>query len=178
MIGVLDYGHINHFVMASEFSFDIVAQFNSQELKNAIDQVKREIAARYDFKGITAEITLGDEEIIVLVPDSMKLKAVQDIIFQKLVNRKLSPKILAMRPPEPAAAGNLRQVIKLIKALDQDTCKIISKMIKDNFTKVKTSIQGPAVRVSSKSKDDLQAVIAFLKSREDLKAPLQFTNYR
>lgn len=164
--------------MAGESSFDIVSQFDPQELKNAIDQVKREVATRYDFKGITAEVTLDDDDITLLVPDMMKLKALQDMIFQKVVNRKLSPKILDLKDPEQAAGGNLKQVIKLIKALDQETCKTISKLIKDNFPKAKPSIQGTAVRVTSKNKDDLQAVITFLRAREDLKVPVEFTNYR
>jgi len=149
-----------------------------QELRNAIDQVKREIATRYDFKGIKAELTLTDDDITILVPDTMKLKALQDMIFQKVVNRKLSTKILELKDPEPAAGDSLRQVIKLLKALDQETCKTISKMIKDNFPKVKPSIQGTAVRVSSKNKDDLQAVIAYLRKAENLKMPLDFNNYR
>lgn len=164
--------------MASESSFDIVSQFDMQELRNAIDQVKREIATRYDFKGIKAELTLTDDDITILVPDTMKLKALQDMIFQKVVNRKLSTKILELKDPEPAAGDSLRQVIKLLKALDQETCKTISKMIKDNFPKVKPSIQGTAVRVSSKNKDDLQAVIAYLRKAENLKMPLDFNNYR
>jgi len=164
--------------MASESSFDIVSQFDAQELRNAVDQVKREIATRYDFKGTNAEVNLNDDDITLLVPDTMKLKAVQDMLFQKLINRKLSPKILELKDPEPAAGGTLRQVIKLIKALDQESCKQISKMIKDSFPKAKASIQGTAVRVSSKSKDDLQAVIACLRAAENLKVPLEFTNYR
>jgi uncharacterized protein YajQ (UPF0234 family) len=163
--------------MASESSFDIVSQFDMQELRNAMDQVKREISTRYDFKGIQVEVTLTDDDITIIVPDAMKLKAVQDMIFQKLVNRKLSPKILDIKDPEQSAGGNLKQLIKLIKALDQDNCKAISKMIKDNFPKVKPSIQGNCVRVSSKSKDDLQTVITYLKGHEQ-KVPLEFTNYR
>ena len=164
--------------MASESSFDIVSQFDAQELRNAVDQVKREIATRYDFKGTNAEVTLTDDDITILVPDTMKLKAIQDMLFQKLVNRKLSPKILEMKEPEPAAGGTLKQLIKLIKALDQETCKVISKMIKDGFPKAKATIQGTTVRVSSKNKDDLQAVIAHLRAAENLKVPVEFTNYR
>jgi cyclic-di-GMP-binding protein len=163
--------------MASESSFDIVSEFNMQELRNAVDQVKREISTRYDFKGIQAEVTLTDDDITVIVPDSMKLKAIQDMLLQKLVNRKLSPKILDIKDPEPAAGGNLKQIIKLVKALDQETCKAISKIIKEGFPKAKASIQGDSVRVSSKSRDDLQAVIAHLKA-QDLKMPIEFTNYR
>ncbi len=163
--------------MASDSSFDIVSEFDMQELRNAVDQVKREIATRYDFKGIRAEVILTDDDITLTVPDSMKLKAIQDMLLQKLVNRKLSPKILDIKDPEQAAGGNIRQVIKLVKALDQETCKTISKLIKDSFPKTKASIQGDTVRVSSKSRDELQEIIAHIKSK-DLKMPVQFTNYR
>ncbi len=163
--------------MASEFSFDVVSEFDFQELRNAVDQVQREILTRYDFKGLHVEVTLNDDNIIVLAPDTMKLKAIQDMLFQKTVNRKLSPKIYKLGEPEPAANGALRQTITLIKTLDQETCKKISKTIKDKFPKVKPSIQGDAVRVSSKSKDDLQAVMAQLRA-ESLNVPLSFTNFR
>lgn len=164
--------------MASESSFDVVSQFDAQELKNAVDQAKREIMNRYDFKGIFTEITLNDDDITVVAPEKMKLNAIKDILFQKLVNRKLSPKILDVKEPEQASGGNLRQVMSLIKALDKDQCKAITKHIKDKFAKVKSSIQGDAVRVSAKSKDDLQAVMASLRGDESITTPLQFTNYR
>ena len=164
--------------MASEFSFDVVSQFDLQELRNAVDQVKREVLTRYDFKGSHTEVTLGDDEITVVAADTMKLTAVQDMLFQKLVNRKLSPKILDIKEPEPAAGGTLRQLFKLIKVLDQETCKQISKIIKENFPKVKASIQGTTVRISSKNKDDLQLVMANLRQNEEIKVPLLFTNYR
>lgn len=163
--------------MASEFSFDVVSEFDFQELRNAVDQVQREILTRYDFKGLHVEVTLNDDNIVVLVPDTMKLKAIQDMLFQKTVNRKLSPKIYKLGEPEPAAMGALRQTITLIKTLDQETCKKISKIIKEKFPKVKPTIQGDAVRVSSKSKDDLQAVMAQLRA-ESLNVPLSFTNFR
>jgi uncharacterized protein YajQ (UPF0234 family) len=164
--------------MASEFSFDIVSDFDQQELTNALDQVKREIGNRYDFRGTNTEVTLNENDITVLAPDTMKLKAVQDVLFQKLVNRKLSPKILDIQEPEPAAGGMLRQVMKLIKVMSQENAKEVSKLIKENFPKVKGSIQGDAVRVSSKDKDNLQAVIAFFQKYEGLKVPISFTNYR
>ncbi len=163
--------------MASEFSFDVVSEFDFQELRNAVDQVQREILTRYDFKGLHVDVTLNDDNIVVLVPDTMKLKAIQDMLFQKTVNRKLSPKIYKLGEPEPAAMGALRQTITLIKTLDQETCKKISKIIKEKFPKVKPTIQGDAVRVSSKSKDDLQAVMAQLRA-ESLNVPLSFTNFR
>lgn len=164
--------------MASDSSFDVVSEFDFQELRNAVDQVKREMTTRYDFKNIKTELTLNDDDIEVIVPDTMKLKAVQDMLFQKLVNRKLSPKILDIQEPEPAAGAALRQKIKLLKVLDQETCKQISALIKEKFPKVKGSIQGTAVRVSSKSKDDLQAVMAMLRADTSLKVPVTFTNYR
>jgi uncharacterized protein YajQ (UPF0234 family) len=164
--------------MASESSFDIVSQFDFQELRNALDQVKREISTRYDFKDSHAEVTLNEDDITVVAPDTMKLGAVKDMLFQKLVNRKLSPKILDIKEPEPAAGSMLRQVYKLIKVLDQDACKQITKIIKENFPKVKSTIQGTTVRVSSKSKDDLQAVMGKLRQEPSIKIPLEFTNYR
>ncbi|MBU1703660.1 YajQ family cyclic di-GMP-binding protein [Patescibacteria group bacterium] len=164
--------------MASEFSFDVVSQFDLQELKNAVDQVKREIINRYDLKGSGTELTLNDNDITVIAPDTMKLNAVKDVLFQKLVNRGLSPKILDIAEHEPSAGGKLRQVMKLIKVLSSDNCKAISKHIKENFPKVKSSIQGECVRVSSKNKDDLQAVMASLREKKDLNVPLHFTNYR
>ena len=167
-----------HQNMPQESSFDIVSDFDFQELRNAVDQVKREIATRYDFKDIHADVVLNDEDITITVPDNMKLKAVVDMLFQKLVNRKLSPKIVEMKEPEHALGGALRQVLKLIKVLDQDHCKQITKIIKERFSKVKSSIQGSTVRVSSKSRDELQEVIAALRGETTLKVPLKFTNYR
>ena len=165
--------------MSSESSFDIVSQFDVQELKNAVDQVKREVTTRYDFRGLNVEITLTEDDITLVVPDNMKLNAVRDMLFQKLVNRKLSPKILEFKEPEPAAGGALRVVVKLIKALDQETCKKIAQMIRDNFPKVKTNINGSTLRAVGKSRDDLQAVISFLNSKqEELKVPVVFQNYR
>lgn len=163
--------------MASEYSFDIVSQFDGQELKNAVDQTQREIATRYDLKGSGTEMTLNDDDVTVIGPDMMKLEAVRSILFQKLVNRKLSSKMLDIQEAQPSSGGNLRQVMKLVKVLNQDVCKAITKHIKDDFPKVKSSIQGDTVRVTAKNKDDLQSVIASLKGK-DLGAPLQFTNYR
>lgn len=164
--------------MASDSSFDIVSDFDMQELRNAVDQVKKEILTRYDFRGVTAEIDLNEDDITVVASDTMKLKAIQDMLLQKVINRKLSPKILEVQEHEPAAGMTLKQIVKLVKVLDQETCKQITKLIKENFPKVRGSIQETTVRVSSKSKDDLQAVMAFLRQNGTFKAPLKFTNYR
>jgi len=165
--------------MASDFSFDIVAQFDFQEVKNAVDQVKREITTRYDFKDTKAEITLTDDLITIVAPGNFKVTAVADVLMQKVINRKLSPKILEFKDMVPTSGEFVKQEVKLIRALDQEMCKQISKVIKDNFPKAKGSIQGNAVRVSSKSKDDLQAVMAYLKANMDeYKLPLNFENFR
>lgn len=164
--------------MASDSSFDIVSQFDMQELRNAVDQVKREVATRYDFKDAHVEINLTDDDITLLVPDTMKLNAVRDMLTQKVINRKLSPNILEFKEPEQAMGGSLRVVVKLIKALDQESCKAVTKIIKERFPKVKTSIQGEIIRVTSKSRDELQEVIALLRGSNAVKVPLQFTNYR
>ncbi len=164
--------------MAGDPSFDIVSEFDVQELRNAVDQVNREITNRYDFKGVKVEVSLNDDDITFIAPDTMKLKALQDVLFQKVINRKLSPKILDIKEHEPAANGALRQVIKLIKTLDAESCKEITKLLKEQFPKVKGTIQGTTVRVSSKSRDELQAVIAALRPAQNFKTPLMFTNFR
>ncbi len=164
--------------MASEYSFDVVSDFDFQELRNAVDQVTREITTRYDFKGVDAEIELNDDDITILGPDNMKVKAISDVLLQKVINRKLSPKILEMKEPEPAGGATIKQIIKLVKVMDQETCKMITKVIKEQFPKVKGSIQGTVVRVSSKDKDSLQMVMNALRILPNLKVPITFTNYR
>ena len=168
----------NFQIMASDSSFDIVSDFDMQELRNAVDQVKREILTRYDFKGVKAEIDLNDDDITILAPDTMKLKAINDMLLQKVVNRKLSPKILDVQAHEEAGGMTVKQIVKLIKALDQEGCKEVTKVLKEKFPKVKGSIQGDTVRVSSKSKDELQAVMAGLRVDGSFKVPLKFTNFR
>lgn len=162
----------------ADHTFDIVSQYNQQELVNALDQVRREITTRYDFKDSHTEVTLNDNDITVITADNMKLEALKGMLLQKIINRKLSPKILQFQEPEPAAGGALRQVIKLVKTLDQKQCKDISNLIRENFPKVKASIQGDSIRIASKNIDDLQAVIAFLRQKEDLAMPLDFINFR
>lgn len=164
--------------MASDHTFDIVSQYNQQELVNALDQVRRETTTRYDFKGSHIEVTLNDEDITLIAPDSMKLEALKGVLLQKIINRKLSSKILDFQEPEPASGGALRQVVKLVKVLDQKQCKDISNQIRENFPKVKANIQGETVRVVSKNIDDLQAVIAHFRGKEDLPMPLDFINFR
>lgn len=165
--------------MASEYSFDIVAQFDMQEVRNAVDQVKREITTRYDFRDSHASIELTDDLITVVAPSEMKITQVWDVLLQKIINRKQSPKILDKGEPKPTGGMEFKLEVKLVKALTQEKAKKVSAMIKEHFAKVKPSIQGDAVRVSAKDKDDLQGVISFLRGKEEeVGSALNFQNYR
>lgn len=166
--------------MAKDASFDIVSEFDKQELTNAIDQVKRELTTRFDLKDSNSDISLEeDKAILITTNDEMKLKNIYDILQSKLVKRNLNIRILDAQPIENALGGNVRQVYKLKKGLTQELAKRISSDIKDMKIKVQPSIQGDSVRVSGKDKDDLQKVIQMLRQNEEkYDYPLQFTNYR
>lgn len=166
--------------MAKESSFDVVSEFDKQELVNAVDQVKRDIVSRFDLKNSNSEIELdADKTITITTNDDMKLRNIYDILQSKLVKRNLSIKILDPQNVENALGGNVRQVYKLRKGLTQELAKKIVSDIKDSKIKVQPSIQGEQVRVSGKDKDDLQAVIKLLKDNsEKYDYPLQFQNYR
>jgi cyclic-di-GMP-binding protein len=163
--------------MAQEFSFDVVSDYDHQELVNAIDQARREIGARYDFKNLTAEIELEKEQLTLITEGDMQLRAMLDMIKTKLHKRSLDLKILDPQKPENAAKGNLRQVIKLRRGINDELAKKLQKQIRAEQPKVQVRIQGDQLRVSAKDKDALQAVIALLRGA-DLDVPLQFTNYR
>ena len=166
--------------MAKDCSFDVVSEFDKQELVNAIDQVKRDLTSRFDLKNSNSSIDLeGDKSITITTNDEMKLRNIYDILQSKLVKRGLSIKILDAQPLENALGGNVRQIYNLKKGLNQELAKKIVADIKDSKLKVQASIQGEQVRVSGKSKDDLQEVIGLLRKNEDkYDIPLQFTNYR
>lgn len=163
--------------MASAFSFDIVSDFDRQELVNAIDQTMREVQSRYDLKDTNTTLELGESTITVNTDSEFTLQAVHTILQTKAAKRNLSLKIFDYGKIESASGNRIRQEIKLQKGISAELGKQISKLIRDEFKKVQASIQGDAVRVSAKSKDDLQAVIQRLK-QEDYPAALQFTNYR
>jgi len=163
--------------VASLFSFDIVSDYDEQELKNALDQARRDVSSRYDLKDTKTEIELADKEITINTESDYSLTAVRDIIETKFVRRGLSLKILDYQDDENASGGRVRQVVKLKKGIPDDLAKQISKRIRDEFKKVTPQIQGDALRVQAKSKDDLQAVIEALKGA-DYPVALQFTNYR
>lgn len=163
--------------MASTFSFDVVSDFDRQELVNAIDQTKREIISRYDLKDTNTTLELGEEAIVVNTNSEFTLDAIHTILQTKSAKRNLSLKIFDYGKIEPASGTRVRQEIKLKKGISQEIAKQITKLIRDEFKKVQGSIQGDAVRVSAKDKDDLQAVMQRLR-QEDYPVALQFTNYR
>lgn len=163
--------------MAANSSFDIVSKFDRQELKNAIDQAEREIRTRYDLKDTKTDITWDDNEITITTASEYSLQAVKDTLESKVINRKLSLKILDYKEPEEASGARMRQVIKLKEGISDDIAKKITKQIRDEFKKVTPQIQGDAIRVQAKSRDDLQAVIQMLHSA-DYPVALQFVNYR
>ncbi len=165
--------------MAGDISFDVVSDFDRQELMNALDQARREISTRYDFKGATADIELGKDEIVIRADSELRAKSIQDLIEGKAIRRSLSLKVFDWGTIEPAGGSTVRQRVGLRRGLPEDVAKKISKMIRDDFPKAKSQIQGDAVRVSSKSRDELQKVIARLREEsEALPVALQFENYR
>jgi uncharacterized protein YajQ (UPF0234 family) len=163
--------------MAGESTFDVVSDFDHQELVNALDQTRREIATRFDFKGSRCTLELGKDEITLQADDEFRAKVVRDLVESKAVRRGLSLKVFDWGKLDPAAGGTVRQRIGLKRGLNADQAKEIAKMVRGRFPKVKPVIQGDAVRVSGKSKDDLQAVIGYLRGL-DYPVALQFTNYR
>ena len=163
--------------MAGESTFDVVSDFDEQELRNALDQVRREVQQRYDFKGVTVELTQGKNELTLLTDDEHRAAAVRDLIESKAIRRNLSLKIFDWGKVEPAGGSKVRQEIGLRRGLPDDLAKRLTKLIREEFPKVKSQIQGDAVRVSGKSKDDLQKVITRLRELDE-PVPLQFQNYR
>ena len=162
---------------AAENSFDIACKVDMQEVANAINQARREVETRYDLKGSKNEITQEQMDIIVHSADDMKLRAVVDILQSKLHRRGIDLKALTLKDPESAAGGTLRQRITLQDGIPIEKAKEIVQLIKGAKIKVQASIQEKQVRVSGKSRDDLQAAIALVKGK-DLAIALQFTNYR
>ena len=163
--------------MASESSFDIVSKVDKQEVANALNQAQKEIAQRYDFKGVGAEVDFSGEKILMKANSEERVKAVLDVLQSKLVKRGISLK--SLDAGEPFASGKEYRIEASIKeGIAQDQAKKISKLIRDEGPKgVKAQIQGDELRVSSKSRDDLQSVMGMLKSA-DLDVDLQFINYR
>ncbi|HEX9006769.1 MAG TPA: YajQ family cyclic di-GMP-binding protein [Bacteroidota bacterium] len=165
--------------MAETYSFDVVSEVNLQEVDNAINQARKEIAQRYDFKGSKSaiELNLKEKTLTIVSDDDFRLKSVIDVLQGKLVKRGVPLKALKYGAVEPAAGGTVRQVVTLQVGIDKENAKQIVKMIKDTKLKVQAQIMDDQVRVSGKVKDDLQSVMAKIRGAE-LPFAVQFTNYR
>jgi len=165
--------------MAGEFSFDVVSEFDRQELVNALDQAVREFRTRYDLKDTGSEVTLEGDRLLFKSQSEFTLDAARGVLLEKAVRRGLSPKIFDFGKVEEAARGTVRQTVTLRRGLSQEHAREFQRMIRDRFPRLRTQVQGDAVRIFGRSKDDLQAAIRALKEREpDLPMPLQFSNYR
>jgi hypothetical protein len=162
---------------AADYSFDIVSRVDQMEVKNAIGQADKELANRYDLKGSKCEILTDKEDITVIADDEFRLDQVKDIIFSKLLKRGIDHRQIEWGTPEPATGLSLRCKLTFKSGIAQDKAKPLIKQIKDAGLKVNAQIQGEEVRVSSKSKDDLQKTITFLKGL-DLDFPIDFVNFR
>ncbi|ABX06679.1 protein of unknown function DUF520 [Herpetosiphon aurantiacus DSM 785] len=163
----------------AEFSFDVVSDFDRQELINAVDQTKRDVGTRYDLKDTNTDITLGEKDITIVTSSELALNAVRDLLETKALRRNLSIKMFDFGEPEEIGGMKIRQVITLRKGIADDIAKKIQKLIKAEVPKAQARIQGDSLRVSSKSKDELQAVMSLLRERgDDFPLPLQFNNYR
>jgi hypothetical protein len=166
--------------MPSDSSFDIVSEINLQEMDNAVHQAIKEVITRYDFKGTAAsisELNRKDKELTLTADAEPQLDSVKRVLTEKMIKRGVDPKVLDPQKLEQATHNTVRQKVKLKDGIDKDTAKEIQRTIKDLKLKVNASIQGEALRVSGTKKDDLQAVIAHLKTNPP-KIPIQFTNYR
>ncbi|MCI5072801.1 YajQ family cyclic di-GMP-binding protein [bacterium] len=158
-------------------SFDIVNEIDFSEIDNALNQANRELTQRFDFKGSNTSIERKDKEIMVNSADDYKVQAAVDVLQAKLAKRSVSLKSLELGRVEPAGGGRAKQNIKVVEGIDKEKAKELVKKIKDSKLKVQASIQGEAVRVTGKKRDDLQDVIALLKGL-DFSLPLQFNNFR
>jgi len=158
-------------------SFDVVCETDMQEMDNAINQTRKEITTRYDFKGSQSSIALNDEGITVIGDDDYKLSTVAEILRAKLVRRNLNPTCLEYGEAEDASGGTKRQTITIKQGINQELAKSIVKKIKQEKMKVQTAIQGDQVRITGKKRDDLQAVITLIKNM-DADRPLNFVNFR
>jgi cyclic-di-GMP-binding protein len=165
--------------MPAESTFDIVSEFDRQELVNAVDQTQREVRTRYDLKDSKTELVLGEKELTITADAELHLAAVRDIFETKALRRNLSLKIFKWGTVEEIGGMRVRQIATLQQGIPDDVAKKLQKMIRDQFPKIQPRIQGDALRIGSKSRDDLQAVIKLVKERQDdFTVPLQFTNYR
>jgi uncharacterized protein YajQ (UPF0234 family) len=166
--------------MADTYSFDVVSEVDLQEVDNAVNQAMKEITQRYDFKGSISKVTLNKttKELEIVSDNESRLQAVVDVLKGKFIKRNISPKALDFQKMEAAFGGTVNQKVKIISGMPMETCKDIVKRLKDSKLKVQVAIVDEKVRVSGKSKDDLQGAMQMLRSAADIKVALQFNNYR
>ena len=165
--------------MPSSYSFDVVSEFDQQELVNAIDQLRREVDQRYDLKDSKTKIDIKEDELSIVSLSDMTIESVKDILLQKATKRNLSLKIFDFKKIETIGGNMVMQNILLKKGLSQEISKKLSKLVRDNIKKVTVSIQGDRLRITGKNKDDLQSSINLIKKQEeDLDIAIQFENYR
>ena len=160
-------------------SFDVVSRVDLQEMDNAVNQVRKEVETRYDFKGSKTSVELARKDAVIRfhTEDDMKLRALKDMLIGKVVKRGIDVKALDFGKPEPAGGDTLRQEVTIAEGIDIEVARKVVKAIKDKKLKVQAAIQGDEVRVTGKKRDDLQEVIAFLRE-QDFGIPLQFVNMR
>jgi cyclic-di-GMP-binding protein len=167
--------------MPSEYSFDVVSELDRQELVNAVDQTTRELTTRYDLKNTGSRIDLDKTSITLASANETALNSIRDILIERAVRRKVSPKVFDFGRVEEASRGTVRQEVALRQGIDQDLAKEITKLVRDKLPKLKSQVQGDAVRITGKNKDDLQVAIQTLRQAEkdrNWTVPIQFTNYR
>ena len=165
--------------MAESFSFDVVSDFERQELVNTLDQVKREISQRYDLKGTDSIVDLDKENIFITTNSELTLNAINDIIRQKAIKRNLSLKIFDYGEIEKVSGNKVKQTVFLKQGINQEIAKKISKKIRDQIKKINVSINGETLRISSKSKNDLQLAIKLVSEMEEIfNIPLKVNNFR
>lgn len=165
--------------MAQEASFDIVSKVDMQEIDNAMHQVEKEMALRYDFKGTvnTVELNRNEKKIVIVAADEMKLRAIHDMLSLRCAKRGISVKALKFGTEEKAFGGSIRQDVEIVQGVPQDAAKEIVRIIKETKLKVQVRIQGDELRVSGKQRDDLQDAIQRLRN-SSVEVPLQFINFR
>jgi hypothetical protein len=158
-------------------SFDIVSEVNSMEIENAVNQANKELANRFDFKGSNAQILLEKNEIKLSAEDEFRVRTLVEMVMGKLAKRQISLKNMEKKDPDVSPLGHARQIIKIKQGIETPIAKEVTGFIRDTRLKVTTQIQGEAIRVSGKSRDDLQSVIAAVKAK-DFPVALQFQNFR
>jgi uncharacterized protein YajQ (UPF0234 family) len=163
--------------MAQDFSFDVVSEVDGNEVRNAVNLAQKEIATRYDFKKSVSKVDFDGDDLVLVSDNDGKLRAVVDLLEEKLARRKVPLKALQFGKIESALGGTVRQRVTITHGIPDEKAKAVSKLIRQSFKKVKVQIQGDSVRVFSPKKDELQAAMQALRD-EDFGIPLQFTNYR